>query len=335
MDQHAFLRSLDSQIHRYDFYQLLRILENLNKDKPRLGYAAKPDDDWVRLGQEPTMAFSPSTFSSYKVDKQLGIARLEQLFFGVFGPNGPMPLHLTEYARERIRHFDDESFSRFVDIFHHRLLSFFYRAWADSKAHVSWDRPEEDRFYKRVKSFFGKRIENETERNSAETAMCFFAGRFSQQCRNEEGLLAVIGSFFKVPVALKQFVGSWLEIPEHNRFYLADDIAYGHLGLDSTLGERVWECQSKLSLVFGPLSLDEYKRFLPGSENLHSLSVLMKNYLGEEFDWDLQLVLKDEQTRPARLGEFSRLGWTTWVFEEHIGEDFDQLYVSPQQELAW
>jgi predicted component of type VI protein secretion system len=28
-------------------------------------------------------------------------ARLLVYFFGLLGPNGPLPLHLTEYARER------------------------------------------------------------------------------------------------------------------------------------------------------------------------------------------------------------------------------------------
>lgn len=43
------------------------------------------------------------------------------LSFGLFGPNGPLPVHMTEYARERIYHHQDTSLSAFADLFHHRL----------------------------------------------------------------------------------------------------------------------------------------------------------------------------------------------------------------------
>lgn len=62
-----------------------------------------------------------------------GPARLEQFFFGLGGPNGPLPLHLTEYMRERQRNHADPTSKRFLDVFHHRLLSLFYRAWAEAR----------------------------------------------------------------------------------------------------------------------------------------------------------------------------------------------------------
>ena len=61
--------------------------------------------------------------------------------FGLFGPNGPLPMHLTEYARERLRHADDPTLGRFLDVFHHRFLALFYRAWAQAQPTVNHDRP--------------------------------------------------------------------------------------------------------------------------------------------------------------------------------------------------
>ena len=72
--------------------------------------------------------------------------RLTVNFFGLLGPNGPLPLHLTEYARDRLRNSDDPTMARFLDLFHHRMLLFFYRAWAAGQPTVSRDRPGEDRF---------------------------------------------------------------------------------------------------------------------------------------------------------------------------------------------
>ena len=49
----------------------------------------------------------------------------EEEIFGLLGPNGPLPLHLTEYVRERLRHHADPTFARFLDLFHHRFALFF------------------------------------------------------------------------------------------------------------------------------------------------------------------------------------------------------------------
>ncbi len=72
--------------------------------------------------------------------------RLQVRLFGLLGPNGPLPLHITEYARERLRHANDPTLSRFLDLFHHRFLTLFYRAWAQAQPHVNRDRPRDDRF---------------------------------------------------------------------------------------------------------------------------------------------------------------------------------------------
>ena len=92
------------------------------------------------------MAFAPRTVSSLVPGGDGVPPRMEVFFFGLFGPHGPLPLHLTEYARNRLRQAGDPTFARFADIFHHRLLSLFYRAWANAQPTVNLDRPESDRF---------------------------------------------------------------------------------------------------------------------------------------------------------------------------------------------
>lgn len=157
MHRQEFYRDLENAPYKFDFFQALRHIECLNPDKEKIGLSVKPSDDPVRLGQEPSMAFAPSTLSGFTLSKKGLPPRLEVLFFGLFGPNGPMPLHLTEYVRDRIRNFDDESLSEFTNIFHHRLLSLFYRAWSDAQPTTHFDRPKQDDFSKRVGSLIGIR----------------------------------------------------------------------------------------------------------------------------------------------------------------------------------
>ena len=128
-------RSLANEPYRFDFFQALRRLECLSTQSPRLGESASPQEDPIRLGQEPSLAFAPSTLSALQSGKDGRPPRLLVHFMGLLGPNGPLPLHLTEFARDRLRNSDDPTFARFLDVFHHRMLSLFYRAWAVCATH--------------------------------------------------------------------------------------------------------------------------------------------------------------------------------------------------------
>ena len=65
-DTLKFLRELEESPYRHDFFMALRRLESMHPDKPRFGTGARPIDEPVRLGQEPSMAFAPSALASFK-----------------------------------------------------------------------------------------------------------------------------------------------------------------------------------------------------------------------------------------------------------------------------
>src|SRR4029450_2713744 len=120
-DTLAFFAALAEAPYRHDFYQTLRRLECLYETKPRWGQALRPIDEPVRLGQDPDLSFAPAPLASFSA-KDGDVPRLQVRLFGLFGPNGPLPLHVTEYARERLRHHADATLCRFLDIFHHRFI---------------------------------------------------------------------------------------------------------------------------------------------------------------------------------------------------------------------
>ena len=118
--------------YRWDYFHALRCIDAFHAGKPRLGTARRPADEAVRLGQPADLSFAPAAISNVALHAQGGVPRIDVRFFGLFGPNGPLPLHLTAYARERSLHKGDHALQRFADLFHHRLLLLFYRAWAQA-----------------------------------------------------------------------------------------------------------------------------------------------------------------------------------------------------------
>ena len=103
-DTLVFFAALADAPYRYDFYQTLRRMECLYADKPRWGEALRPADEPIRLGQDPDLSFAPAPLASFDRRPRRRRPRLQVRLFGLLGPNGPLPLHLTEYARERLRH---------------------------------------------------------------------------------------------------------------------------------------------------------------------------------------------------------------------------------------
>ncbi len=201
----------------------------------------------MRLAQLPTVEFAPATLAGW-VSQQNGTGpRLLQHFFGLFGPDGPLPLHLTEYARDRTRNYRDPSFQRFADVFHHRALSLFYRAWANSRPTVSFDRPEDDRFALYVGALFGLGMDSLRGRDAMpDLTKLHFAGHLSCQTRHAEGLSAILATFFEVPVRVECFIGAWLTLPEPDRTRLGASPRTAALGRTALLGRRVWSRQQQV-----------------------------------------------------------------------------------------
>jgi len=320
--------------HQFDFFQALRRIEVLQasrRHQPRLGAALRPADEPLRMGQAPDLTFAASALAQLQMGDDGAPPRLIVNFFGLLGPNGPLPLHLTEYARDRLRNADDPTMVRFFDLFHHRMLLFFYRAWATAQPTVSRDRPADDRFERYVGALAGYGLTAVRSRDAfPDTAKLFYAGHLAAQSRNAEGLEAVIGDFFVMPARIEQFVGGWIDLPDDHRWHLGGRSDRGQLGVSTIAGARAWTAQQKFRVVLGPLTRAQFQRMLPGGASLPKLAALVRNYVGDELRWDLRLILEDRIEEPWRMGG-SRLGWTTWLGRP-VGGRREDLVLDPQAE---
>ncbi|WP_273819921.1 MULTISPECIES: type VI secretion system baseplate subunit TssG [Pseudomonas] len=309
-DPVSTLTAMQAEPWEYDFFQALRRIECESPHLPRFGHSLRLADDPLRLGQQLDCAFAPATLASMTPASDNAPARLEQFFFGLGGPNGPLPLHLTEYVRERQRNNADSTSKRFLDVFHHRLLSLFYRAWAEARPTVSHDRPDDDYWSGRLAALSGRGMPGLLDQGLVPpTAKLHFSGHLAAQTRYPDGLKAILGEYFGLPVEIEEYVGQWLELPERSRL----GVTANQLGVDFCLGRHVWDRQHKFRIRFGPLKLDEYMSLLPDGESFHHLVAWVAEYLGHELDWDLNLVLEQPEVPRLQLNGQFRLGFNTWV----------------------
>jgi len=309
------LRRLADEPHRFGFFAAVRQLESAHPGLPRVGTSLRLRDDPFRFAQTPSLSFAPATIARFEPPDGDRPPVLHQRFFGLFGANGPLPLHLTEHARERSRRMpSDNSFTRFVDMFHHRLLSLLYRAWAEASPAVSLDRPDQDPFSRWIGSLAGYGQSSLSNRDSVpDGARLASAGILGRSVHGAEGLERILNDFFRVPVQVHQWQPHWMRLPEdaHSRIGLRN--APVGLGRNAVIGARIWDCQTRFRVEIGPLTLDQYQRFLPGGQSMKRLRDWVLNYVGYELSCEMHLVLKKDEVPPVRLGAAGALGWTSWL----------------------
>jgi type VI secretion system protein ImpH len=315
----------------FDFFAAVRRLQASRPELPRVGYSLAPAQDPVRFCQSPELDFAPSTLEALKRHPDPNRApALYARHFGVFGPNGALPLCLTEYARDRILHHNDPTFAAFCNVFHHRLASLFFRAWADASKVLDLDRREDSFWVYYVGSLFGLGGETFWNRDHVpDRAKLFYAGRLAQQTRNAEGLAAIIGEFFGVKTELRPFVGRWMNLPREYQCRLGASPDSCMLGRNAIVGSRVWESQLHFRLRVGPMHLADLERLLPGGGSFQRMRDFVKLYTSDQFTWDVQFVLARAEVPAIQLGRSGRLGWTTWLKVKPFDHDADDIIVDP------
>lgn len=325
------LQKLEREPYAFDFFLAMRRLQVLDPTM-NLGKSLRPRDDRLRLQQQPDLRFSPSTVRAYTPRGENGPARMDVNFLGLLGPNGPLPLHITEYALERLSQHKDPTLVAFLNIFHHRLLSLFYRTWAVHQKTVDLDRETGRRFTDYIGSFFGLGQPAMQHRDEVDdAAKLYFAGRLSSQTHNAEGLAAILREYFGVPVKVEPFAGQWIAIPETDACRLGESPTTGLLGSTVIVGSKVWQVQTKFRLRFGPMTLADLVRLLPNQGAFKRLKTWVRNYSGDELFWDVQYVLLASEVPSTQLGQGGFLGWTTWINTRKPARNAEDLVIDPSR----
>ena len=317
------LQAVQANPSAFDFYALLRRVDSLRRHLPRTGEAQRPRQEALRLAQAPELDFAPAALHALQWPQGgsgQAAPRLVVRFFGLLGPMGPMPLHFTEIVRERQLHHGDATLAHFLDLFHHRLLSLFYRAWAQAQPVVHLDRPADDRFRIWLGALAG--IPGATGALPPH-ALAYQAGWLTARSRHPEMLSKIIGQFFGVRAEVEEHVGQWLPISREDRTRLSfarnrperNAVPPAALGQSANAGNRVWDRQYRFRLHLGPLTHAQTLAFLPGGEAWPRLQHWVRLLAGREMQWELQLDIAAAEQPAPRLGrtpgQSPRLGLTT------------------------
>jgi type VI secretion system protein ImpH len=330
MNDKPLNQELFDEPYRFEFFQAVRLLEKIFSERPPVGYDSLPSKEVVRFRSRPGISFPPSEVYELTevTDDFTGEQKLEMIvnFMGMIGPVGVLPTPYTELVMERIR-YRDTSLYAFLDIFSHRAISLFFRAWEKYRFPVSYERGKDD-FTEYLFDFVGLGTRGLRGRlNLDDESLLPYGGLIAQKPHSTRALEQILSDYFNVPVKIKQFTGQWLSLDKESITRLGE--ANSRLGLNTVVGTQIWDDQSKFRVVFGALKFTEFQAFLPNGTAYKPMKSIIRFMVGEELDFDVQLKLKAKEVPGTILTTRAKrrpmLGWTSFLKTKPFKKDDEQV----------
>lgn len=322
----------------FDFAQAVRLLETvarLRQAAPEarlagdVGGDALPAEEAVRLSAAVSLRFPAAEVTACRQPESSSPEvpppppELTVAVMGLTGPSGVLPQHYTETLIASLRE-RNPSLRDFYDMFHHRLLSLFYRAMIKYRLPMIYERSGgsgDDAVTGGLLALLGLGESHLRDRQAVEDeTLLYFSGLYSHRPRSASGLQAMLSEYFAKEVRVVQFTGHWLPIAADEQSRLAGQDQEGDsfcaLGVNCVLGERAWDVQGSFRIQLGPMPYREFKEFMPGGRQMDQLIALVRFYVGGGLGFDVQLSLLADEVPAVRLGNDDyqpRLGWNTWM----------------------
>jgi type VI secretion system protein ImpH len=319
-----------NEVQTVHFFQLVRSIER--EFGVQVGSDLRPQDEPVHFRADLDAQFPSNEIANWNGSSDPPEVYVS--FFGLFGASGALPHHYTELMADRAR-IKDFALRDFLDMFNHRLLSFFYRCWEKHQFPIAYETSRaagrEDRVTGALRSLTGLRTDGLWDRLSFQSRdLLYFSGHLANRRPSRDALCSMLATAFNLPVRVEQFVGQLMFIePSEQTRIGSPPLGYSlgnQLGNEAIAGQWIWDFENKFRVQLGPVSYQTFLEFNPGLTKLRKLWDHVRIYVGPQFDFDVQLILMRDQVPMTQLGAegSARLGWNTWIGDwkkPHHAED--------------
>jgi type VI secretion system protein ImpH len=343
------LSALEEEPFRFEFVQAVRMLHSLAGERRSVGHDFAPSDEVVRFSVHRDLGFPASQIHDLSFVASDGVPPIMTVaFFGLTGPSGVLPTHYSELVMEEAA-LDGTAgpLAAFLDLFHHRLISLFYRAWERNHPHLSPDPVVRARFHGYLLAIIGECLGPTQGPHPEESrSQLRHAGLWAQKRRSAEALRILLEDRLNDPerpvgepsnridVEIIPFVPRWIEVDHDRRLKLESTADGSVIGLGAILGSRVRDWQGQFRLRIGPLTARQFDQVQPSAPSREPRSApsvfqdileLARRFVGPEFDFDLVLALRAEEVPLCRFDRgihAPRLG-LTWLVTRTPNHDLE------------
>ncbi len=288
-----------------DFFEFVRRIESV-EGRHEVGRSTERAHEPMRFGQMPHLNYAESAIAEI-VDRALPGVFVN--FFGLWGPNGPMPLELTGYVYRRMHNHGDNAPRRFADIVNHRFLGLYYRAWKAVEQAALFDKPGGGLVAKVSSALAGEPCRG-THLSSYDAAR--WSGLFGVASKSRDGLTTLLRSALKLPVVIRDGLESEGKIPSESRCRLGRS-GVAELGVSTQLGSRFRTRTRQFSIEIRSLTYRQALELFPGLPGYRRICELVQCYLDRPLDWELCLVVKTDTVPATSLSGKCQLGRSVFL----------------------
>ncbi len=313
----GLIERIQKEPHQFSFFQLVHLLQRSGSGGVPVGHTGPPSGELLRFRPVASLAFPDGDVAAVeRVTDEEGRERfiVETTFLGLYGTTSPLPNY---YSEELIQNPErDELLRGFLDLFHHRLLSLFYRCWEKYRYYVQFRQDTADEYSRRLLCLIGLGLPGLSEAEPIpRVRLLRYLGFLARRSCSAAELRAAISDYFdRIPTRISPWALRWVNVPQEARNQVG--MRNCRLGEDLHLGESVRDRSAKFRITLGPLGLERYLLFLPDAEEFQALDGLVRLLVIDQLLFEVEVILRREEIPDLRLAEGSRgarLGQTTWL----------------------
>jgi type VI secretion system protein ImpH len=318
-DKDALIQTFLRNKRDFSFFQLVHLIESYFTKSVPLGYSGPAEGEKVRFCHTPSLSFPSADVE--KIEKLNENYVITTSFLGVIGIVSPLP---NFYCEEVLWNDENEDIvKKFLDIFHHRLICLLYRTWSKYRYYIRYKKGAHDTISQHVFSLFGFGTAHLFDSMQLPPVnLLRYAGLFLQKPGSASGLENILTDYLDgIKVTITQCVGRWLTISENQKVVLGNSNCL--LGESFSIGERVYDTSGKFRITIGPMGFKKFSGLLPNRQKHTELVELIRLYLTNTLDFDIELILKYDEIPEFSLSSTSpacTLGWTS-IFKDSDGRD--------------
>ncbi len=327
-DQAAFgnlRKMLEDEPFRVHFFQAVRMIQRMERERKPVGYFITPQGETIRFAARTSLAFPPSEIYDLR-RMENGQMSMTVEFMGLCAAISVMPATYTEFLLARA-HEKDHAMEDFLNIFNHRMISFFYRGWEKYRFFIEYEKSRDDRLSARLLDLLGLGTEGLRDRGGIpDDAYLNYVALLARHVRSAASLEQILEDYFGVQVRVQQFAGAWRKLSSENQTCFSG--AGGdseRLGVGVVAGDEVWDHHGRIRISLGPMRFEQYLRFLPGKDAYHELVAWLKFYSNGSYETEVQLVLAREDAPSCELGSSGemrpQLGLVSWLKTRPLDRD--------------
>jgi type VI secretion system protein ImpH len=300
-----------TQPHRFRFDAALRVLMYLHRTHDPV--------DAADFRTQPARLYPAGEITQVIETTNQAKPRVTVALIGLIGAGGVLPRLYETLAGDSLRR-GSSALLDFIDFLAQRMVASFGRAGIKYRLHRSTDSAAladtPDPIGKSVLALTGYGTPGLAERlPTGPDPLLYYAGLFATRPRSADRLVALVSDWLGQPVAVRQFAGTWLNLPPDQRTSLGSTGAWNRLGAGAAIGVRCWDPHARIVLRIGPLDRAAFEALLPDQPAHRRLTGLVQAFLGPETGFAINPVLAGPARFPLQLvgSAPSRLGWTTWI----------------------